>query len=143
MFWSRLKLLAVLVLSSFCLVCPPADGLRILGLFPHPGVSHFHFFHPIMRGLAEAGHNVTVVSHFPEAKPHKNYKDLPLTGLDLLTNAVDLAVCVHCSYMIRIVDYWNYVMYFMALARCFYGNKIEFDCLYHRRFRVNGSDAKE
>lgn len=69
-----------------------SNGLRILGLFPHPGASHFHFFHPVMRGLAEAGHDVTVVSYFPDKNPPKNYKDLPLKGLDLLTNAVDLVV---------------------------------------------------
>lgn len=72
----------------------PTDSLRVLGLFPHPGISHFHYFQPIMRGIAEAGHNVTVVSHFPDKNPHKNYKDLTLTGLDLLTNAVDLAVSI-------------------------------------------------
>lgn len=86
-----------LFLAIFCalqvLNLPPtSDGLRILGLFPHPGISHFHFFQPIMLGLAEKGHNVTVVSHFPEKNLHPNYKDLPLKGLDLLTNAVDLAV---------------------------------------------------
>lgn len=69
------------------------NGLRILGLFPHPGASHFHFFHPVMRGLAEAGHDVTVVSHFPDHNPPKNYKDLQLTGLDVLINAIDLKVC--------------------------------------------------
>ncbi|XP_030384151.1 UDP-glucuronosyltransferase 2B1 [Scaptodrosophila lebanonensis] len=64
--------------------------LKVLGLFPHPGVSHFHFFRPIMRGLAEAGHDVSVVSHFPEKNPPIRYKDFPLTGIDTLTNSVDL-----------------------------------------------------
>lgn len=65
---------------------------RILGLFPHPGVSHFHFFHPILRGLAERGHEVTVISHFPDKSPPVGYHDVPLTGLDTLTNSVDLKV---------------------------------------------------
>ncbi|XP_034472230.1 uncharacterized protein LOC117779980 [Drosophila innubila] len=64
--------------------------LKVLGLFPHPGVSHFHFFHPIMHSLAEAGHDVSVVSHFPTKNPPIRYKDFPLSGMDKLTNSVDL-----------------------------------------------------
>lgn len=67
-------------------------NLKILGLFPHPGISHFHFFHPILRGLAERGHEVTVVSHFPDKSPPIGYTDLPLTGMDTLANSVDLKV---------------------------------------------------
>lgn len=88
--WQCIKYLVVFMFLSVT----SCSGYRILGLFPHPGVSHFHFFHPIMRELAEAGHNVTVVSHFPDARASKNYKDLPLTGMDTLTNAVDLDVCI-------------------------------------------------
>lgn len=69
-----------------------ANSLKILGLFPHPGVSHFHFFHPIMRALADAGHDVTVVSHFPDKDAPVNYKDLKLPSTNLLTNVVDLEV---------------------------------------------------
>ncbi|XP_031630557.1 UDP-glucuronosyltransferase 1-3-like isoform X2 [Contarinia nasturtii] len=65
-------------------------SLKILGLFPHPGLSHFHFFHPIMRGLADAGHDVTVLSHFPDKNAPPNYKDLTLNGADSLTDSVDL-----------------------------------------------------
>lgn len=67
-----------------------SSSLRILGLFPHHAVSHFHFFHPIMVGLAEAGHDVTVVSHFRDENPHSNYKELIIGGQTNLTNVVDL-----------------------------------------------------
>lgn len=71
------------------------EALRVLGLFPHPGLSHFHFFHPIMRGLADAGHDVTVVSYFPDPKAPVNYKDLPFDlKVPTLTNSVDLEVCL-------------------------------------------------
>lgn len=68
------------------------NGHRILGLFPHPGISHFQFFHPIMKALAHAGHDVTVVSHFPNKIPIENYRDEPLTGKSELLNFVDLDV---------------------------------------------------
>lgn len=74
-------------------VCCSTDGHRILGLFPHEGISHFHFFHPVMKALAEAGHEVTVVSHFPSKDKLKNYKDEPLKGKqEGLKNVVSLDV---------------------------------------------------
>lgn len=82
-----------LVLLAFLAAVPTTtESLRILGLFPHPGHSHFHFFHPIMRALAQHGHNVTVVSHFPDTNPVPGYKDLPLIGLPISTNSISLDV---------------------------------------------------
>lgn len=45
-----------------------------------------------MRGLAERGHDVTVISHFPDKSPPVRYKDLPLTAHATMTNSVDLKV---------------------------------------------------
>lgn len=77
---------------TLLLLCCSASGYRILGLFPHPGISHYQFFHPIMKALAEAGHEVTVVSHFPNKEPIENYKDEALTGKQDLKNFVNLDV---------------------------------------------------
>lgn len=63
---------AILLIFFAANVC---ESHRILGLFPHPGLSHFHFFHPVMKALAEAGHDVTVVSQFPNKEPIENYTD--------------------------------------------------------------------
>lgn len=80
---------------------PILNAYKILGLFPHPATSHFNVFQPILRGLADAGHEVTVVSHFPDANPSKNYKDLVLPG-ETLTNAISLQVSLRlcmCLYI--------------------------------------------
>uniref|UniRef100_A0A182MLU6 Uncharacterized protein n=1 Tax=Anopheles culicifacies TaxID=139723 RepID=A0A182MLU6_9DIPT len=82
--WKIIPLLTVLEIIA------ASQGYRILGLFPHPGLSHFKVFHPIMRGLANAGHHVTVVSYFPDANPVPNYRDLRFEGQDILTNAFSL-----------------------------------------------------
>ncbi|KAG4074841.1 hypothetical protein HA402_009266 [Bradysia odoriphaga] len=66
-----------------------ASGYKILGLFPHPATSHFNMFQPILHELANKGHEVTVVSHFPHPNPPINYKDLTLPG-ETLTNAISL-----------------------------------------------------
>lgn len=80
------------ILFGILQILSPTNGLKILGLFPHPGHSHFFVFQPVMRALADAGHDVTIVSHFPEKNPPKNYKDLPLTGIHELTSGIDLKV---------------------------------------------------
>lgn len=54
------------------------DSLRILGLFSHPGKSHFLAFRPLLRALAKKGHELTVVSHFPQKPKLKNYIDVNL-----------------------------------------------------------------
>ncbi|XP_012258838.3 UDP-glucosyltransferase 2-like [Athalia rosae] len=53
-----------------------AKGARILGLFPLPAISHFNVFTEVMKSLADAGHQVDVVSHFPRKKPYPNYTDV-------------------------------------------------------------------
>lgn len=85
----KMKLLSEYLL---CIVLfPYINGYKILGLFPHPATSHFNVFQPILRRLADDGHEVTVVSHFPDPNSSKNYKDLTLQG-ETLTNAISLQV---------------------------------------------------
>lgn len=67
--------LKLLTLSLVLIVC---DGYKILGLFPHPGKSHFDVFKPLLKELALKGHDVTVISHFPLDKPLGNYTDITL-----------------------------------------------------------------
>lgn len=87
--------LYVHLIATLMLLVSALNAHRILGLFPHNGISHFQFFHPIMTALAEAGHEVTVVSHFPNTKPVENYKDEPLIGKHDLKNFVSLDVSLN------------------------------------------------
>lgn len=86
------KLRETFILILLCMVTQLTCGLNILGLFPHPAISHHKFFQPIMRGLAEAGHQVTVVTHFPDKNPPPTYKDLVLPSANTLMGSVDLNV---------------------------------------------------
>ncbi|KAJ8719643.1 hypothetical protein PYW08_011818 [Mythimna loreyi] len=66
--------LSLLVLTDY------ACSLNILGIFPYQGKSHFIVFRVYLRELAKRGHNVTVISHFPEQDPPANYNDISLAG---------------------------------------------------------------
>lgn len=72
-----------------------SSSLNILGLFPHPGASHFRSVHPILLELADVGHNVTVVSHYPDERSPSNYKDLVIDGGKPMLNSVSLEVSVY------------------------------------------------
>lgn len=68
-----------------------AKCYKILGLFPHPGKSHFDVFAPLMGALAGRGHEVTLVSHFPLDKSVKNYALVDLNGtFNKLLHVIDL-----------------------------------------------------
>uniref|UniRef100_A0A1B0DEG4 UDP-glucuronosyltransferase n=1 Tax=Phlebotomus papatasi TaxID=29031 RepID=A0A1B0DEG4_PHLPP len=69
-----------------------SHSFRILGLFPHAGESHYQIFQPIMKALAEAGHEVTVLSHFPERSNITGLRVLVIDEHKSLMNAMDLAL---------------------------------------------------
>ncbi|KAJ8954687.1 hypothetical protein NQ318_011379 [Aromia moschata] len=62
--------------------CTPARCARILGVFPFAARSHYILGNALMRGLAEAGHDVTMISPHEEKNPPQNgsYRDVVLTG---------------------------------------------------------------
>lgn len=82
------RLLFSLVINFFISVC---ESHNILVIFPHFGKSHFIVFEGLFKNLASKGHNVTVISFFPQKTPIPNYRDITITtddgmtGLGLLT----------------------------------------------------------
>ncbi|KOX67538.1 UDP-glucuronosyltransferase 1-8 [Melipona quadrifasciata] len=72
------------------LACGWCNGLRILGIFPLNGKSHWVMAERLMTSLAERGHQVDVVTHFPLKKPPPNYNQISLEGtLPTVVNNVD------------------------------------------------------
>ena len=74
-----MRLLLPVVLAAL-LCCSFANGLRILGVFPLNGKSHWVMAESLMTSLAERGHQVDVVTHFPMKKPIPNYTDISVAG---------------------------------------------------------------
>lgn len=79
--------LIVLMLQMFVVI---DGGHRILGIFTHIGGSHFHTFYPIMNGLANKGHDVTVLSYFKSKNASENYKELIFNGLPTINSSMSL-----------------------------------------------------
>lgn len=95
----RLPLLLLLGLALSGPLPSAVESAQILGLFGHPGKSHFDFFRPLFVALAERGHNISMYSYFPLKEPIANYTDYVFEGMPLLTDFVDLKVNV-----VNIVD---------------------------------------
>lgn len=55
--------------------------LKILGIFPTMGRSHFFMGEGMMKALHSAGHEVTMISAFPQKKPLANWTDVNLSGI--------------------------------------------------------------
>lgn len=55
-----------------------ANALKILAIVPFAGKSHFFAFEPLFKELAKRGHQMTVISEFPQKNPLPNYRDVPL-----------------------------------------------------------------
>ncbi|XP_065216816.1 UDP-glucosyltransferase 2-like [Planococcus citri] len=62
--------LIILILSIFN---RPTDGAKILGVFAYPAKSHFTFDSAILKSLANAGHEITVITSFPADIAGENY----------------------------------------------------------------------
>ncbi|XP_047019648.1 UDP-glucosyltransferase 2-like [Helicoverpa zea] len=86
----------------FMLFAGVSQGYKILALLPYPGKSHHMVFEPVLNELANRGHEVTVVSFFPSAKPIKNRRDVSLVGLaPLNVEVVDLQYLDDPSFFAR------------------------------------------
>lgn len=70
-----------LILLGLTNLVSRTNGARILGLFPLNGKSHFVMFQEVMKSLVEKGHQVDVLSTFPQEKKYPNYTDLSIADL--------------------------------------------------------------
>lgn len=59
-----------------------SESYKILGIFHTHSKSHYIAGGALMKGLAEKGHDVTVISPFPQDKPLPNFQDVTVLGID-------------------------------------------------------------
>lgn len=84
-----LTLVLLCVLQHLTLV---VDSYKYLGVLHTGARSHFIVGSALMKALAEKGHEVYVISPFPQTKPIKNYHDVPLESMMKVMNGGHLNV---------------------------------------------------
>ncbi|XP_050522153.1 UDP-glucosyltransferase 2-like [Daktulosphaira vitifoliae] len=57
------------------------SGANILGVFPVNGMSHWIVYESILKTLAARGHNITVITSFPQKSPVPNYIDIDVSNI--------------------------------------------------------------
>ncbi len=72
------------VIISLLNVITFIESYKILGIFHTTSKSHYIAGGALMKGLAEKGHDVTVISPYPQSKPLKNFHDVTVLGVDKL-----------------------------------------------------------
>lgn len=74
-----------IVLTTFLLILVNLSvSYNILVAVYFPSRSHFLSFSKLFKGLASKGHNVTVISYYPEKKPLPNYRDVDIGNLEVM-----------------------------------------------------------
>lgn len=68
------------LLSVISCVIFSINGARILVLFPHQAKSHYIVFEPLLKKLAENGHQVVSVNFFPRETPLPNFTDIDISS---------------------------------------------------------------
>ncbi|XP_026732558.1 UDP-glucuronosyltransferase 2B1-like isoform X1 [Trichoplusia ni] len=102
------------IISVF-LVLNNVRAANILGLFPHVGKSHHTAFEPLLKMLAEKGHQVTVVSFFPQKTPVANYTDISLQGIaEIRKEAVNLQKFEKSNKLINLLGMKRFIIQALA-----------------------------
>jgi glucuronosyltransferase len=73
------RLLRVFVIFSALLVS--INGFKVLGILPFGSNSHFAIGQGILKSLSKAGHEVTVISPYPQKKPVQNWHDVDASSV--------------------------------------------------------------
>ncbi|XP_050427538.1 UDP-glycosyltransferase UGT5-like [Adelges cooleyi] len=73
----------ILTLLATTIICC-TTAARILGVFPHPGLSHHLVFLPYLKELASRGHRLHVISHFESS--HADIVDMLIKGAKFNNN---------------------------------------------------------
>ena len=66
------------VFLAFCLQVSLVQSYKILVAYPSFSKSHLVIVNALTKGLAEDGHNVTVISSFPQKVKIPNHRDIYL-----------------------------------------------------------------
>ncbi|EZA59837.1 2-hydroxyacylsphingosine 1-beta-galactosyltransferase [Ooceraea biroi] len=71
---TKMRMLPVIFVWLFWL--PICAAYRFLGVFPIAFKSHFVILESVMKGLISKGHQVDIISPFPQKTPYPNYTDI-------------------------------------------------------------------
>lgn len=84
------------------------EGARILALFPFPGPSQYINVVPYLKALAARGHEVTSVNAFPQKKPVKNFRDIPVLEVFQSYEGSSSELCIKVLQIMLVLFFYRY-----------------------------------
>lgn len=101
------------IIYLFILTFTLIHSYNILVFFPFMATSHFLLYTPLFNELASMGHNLTVVSHFPQKRKVPNYRDVSLeNGSTKTKEFLSLEDFMNVSKLKWIKTLFSYQRYF-------------------------------
>ncbi|KAH8242954.1 hypothetical protein KR032_003264 [Drosophila birchii] len=111
-----IRLCGLLLILPACL-----EAARILAIFPFPGPSQYINVVPYLKALASRGHEVTSINAFPQKKPVKNFRDIPI--LEVFNNYNDIINDLNDP--MNIWEENNFInKFFLGITRSVLNNKV-------------------
>lgn len=75
-----------------------SDAFNILAIFPTMAKSHYFDGEALLKSLASDGHNVTVISTYPQKTPIPNFNDYAVFGIKEATSGTFCIVLIVLCY---------------------------------------------
>ncbi|XP_065199764.1 UDP-glucosyltransferase 2-like [Planococcus citri] len=94
-----------------------AESAKILGIFSVRSKSHHSIHQPILNGLANSGHQVTIIGHFKSNQNVSNYKEILISEFEKVSNWVDCITVEDRTNYVG-VQKWLMVSYTVELPKC-------------------------
>lgn len=73
-----MKLLLFSLLFALGIHIKCYEAANILAVFPFPGRSQYILVQPYLKALAAKGHQLTVISAYPQKNATANFRDIPV-----------------------------------------------------------------
>ncbi|VVC97207.1 unnamed protein product [Leptidea sinapis] len=110
-------MVAVLSLLILCAVIDIVSPAKIIGIFPYPGFSHQKVFDPLLKALADRGHDVTIATFFPNRYHKQNSSEIDLRSLsNIKVNDIDMKHLENPSWLLQLPVIGNVIRQYKNLV---------------------------
>jgi len=76
-----MRFIIYFVVAALSTIFVQVNGLKVLGIIPFASKSHYALGNGIMESLLDAGHDVTVMSPYPQKAKRERYHEIDVSKI--------------------------------------------------------------